>query len=90
MLTVQKHFREGGFCSVPQLVTDGVIIVGDAAGLTNAKKRKGLHYAIKPGIAAGEAIYQAIEKLDFTSQSLKKYHDILNESFVMKELYCIP
>lgn len=82
-----KTFPEGGFYSVPQLVADGVMIVGDAAGLTNAKKRKGLHYAIKSGIAAGEAIYQAIEKQDFTKQSLKKYHDILNESFVMKELY---
>lgn len=82
-----KTFPEGGFYSVPQLVADGVMIVGDAAGLTNAKKRKGLHYAIKSGIAAGEAICQAIERQDFTIQSLKKYHDILNESFVMKELY---
>lgn len=82
-----KTFPEGGFYSVPQLVADGVIIVGDAAGLTNAKKRKGLHYAIKSGIAAAEAIYQAIEKQDFTTQSLKKYHDMLNESFVMKELH---
>ena len=81
-----KTFPEGGFYSVPRLVADGVIIVGDAAGLTNAKKRKGLHYAIKSGIAAGEAIYQAIEKQDFTSQSLGKYHDNLNECFVMKEL----
>lgn len=82
-----KTFPEGGFYSVPQLVADGVMIVGDAAGLTNAKKRKGLHYAIKSGIASGEAIYQAIEEQDFRAQSLKKYHDILNESFVMKELY---
>jgi electron-transferring-flavoprotein dehydrogenase len=82
-----KTFPEGGFYSVPQLVADGVIIAGDAAGLTNAKKRKGLHYAIKSGIAAGEAIYQAIEKQDFTTQSLNKYYYILNESFVMKELY---
>lgn len=82
-----KTFPEGGFYSVPQLVADGVIIVGDAGGLTNAKKRKGLHYAIKSGIAAAEAIYQSIEKQDFGAQSLKKYHDILNESFVMKELY---
>jgi len=82
-----KTFPEGGFYSVPQLVADGVIIVGDAAGLTNTKKRKGLHYAIKSGIAAGEAIYQAIEKEDFTTHSLKKYHDVLDESFVMRELH---
>jgi electron-transferring-flavoprotein dehydrogenase len=82
-----KTFPEGGFYSVPQLAADGVIISGDAAGLTNAKKRKGLHYAIKSGIAAGEAIYQAIERQDFSVQSLMRYHDILDESFVMKELY---
>jgi electron-transferring-flavoprotein dehydrogenase len=82
-----KTFPEGGYYSVPQLVADGVIIVGDAAGLTNAKKRKGLHYAIKSGIAAANAIYQAIEKQDYTTHSLKTYHDLLNESFVMKELY---
>lgn len=82
-----KTFPEGGYYSVPQLVADGVIIVGDAAGLTNAKKRKGLRYAIKSGIAAGEAIYQAIEKQDFRAESLIKYHDLLNDSFVMKELY---
>ena len=62
-----KTFPEGGFYSVPHLVADGVIIVGDAAGLTNTKRRKGLHYAIQSGIAAGEAIYQAIEDDDFTS-----------------------
>jgi electron-transferring-flavoprotein dehydrogenase len=82
-----KTFPEGGFYSVPKLAANGVIIVGDAAGLTNAKKRKGLHYAIKSGIAAGEAIYQAIERQDFSAQSLMRYHDILDESFVMKELY---
>jgi electron-transferring-flavoprotein dehydrogenase len=82
-----KTFPEGGFYSVPQLIADGVVIVGDAAGLTNAKKRKGLNYAIKSGIAAGEAIYHAIEEQDFTSQSLSKYHDLLNGCFVMKELY---
>lgn len=82
-----KTFPEGGFYSVPQLVADGVIIVGDAAGLTNAKKRKGLRYAIKSGIAAGEAIYRAIERQDFRAEVLMKYHDILNDSFVMKELY---
>jgi electron-transferring-flavoprotein dehydrogenase len=82
-----KTFPEGGFYSVPHLVADGVVIVGDAAGLTNTKRRKGLHYAIQSGIAAGEAIYQAIEDDDFTSSSLKRYHDILDQSFVMKELY---
>jgi electron-transferring-flavoprotein dehydrogenase len=82
-----KTFPEGGFYSVPQLVADGVVIVGDAAGLTNAKKRKGLHYAIKSGIAAGEAIYSAIERQDFTAESLSKYHDLLKDCFVMKELY---
>ncbi len=82
-----KTFPEGGFYSVPKLVADGVMIVGDAAGLTNAKKRKGLHYAVQSGIAAGEAISRAIEDDDFTARSLRRYYDLLNQSFVIKELY---
>ena len=85
-----KTFPEGGFYSVPKLVADGVMIVGDAAGLTNAKKRKGLHYAVQSGIAAGEAISRAIENDDFTAQSLRRYHDMLNRELRDERAVCIP
>jgi len=81
-----KTLPEGGYYSIPELATNGAIIIGDAAGFTNAKKLKGLHYAIKSGMIAAEAIYNAIEKQDFSANTLKTYEDLLEKSFVMNDM----
>jgi electron-transferring-flavoprotein dehydrogenase len=81
-----KTLPEGGYYSLPEPVTNGAVIIGDAAGLTNVRKLKGLHYAIKSGIAAAEAIFKAIEMQDTSKNTLKTYEDILNKSFVMKDI----
>jgi electron-transferring-flavoprotein dehydrogenase len=81
-----KTLSEGGYYSISELVTNGAVIIGDAAGLTNVKKLKGLHYAIKSGIAAAEAVFGAIEQNSFSKWSLKEYEDRLAESFVMKDI----
>ena len=80
-----KTLPEGGYYSIPELTTDGAIIIGDAAGLTSVRKLKGLHYAIKSGMLAAEAIFQAIEEQDFSKDTLKTYEDLLEKSFVMKD-----
>jgi len=82
-----KTLPEGGYYAMPDPVADGAVIIGDAAGLTNAKIRKGLHYAIKSGMAAAEAIFQAVEAGDYSKQALGKYRELLAGSFVVKELY---
>ena len=82
-----KTLPEGGYYSMPAPVVDGAVIVGDSAGLTNAKKRKGLHYAIKSGICAADAIFKAVETGDYSKKTLARYRELLNESFVVKELY---
>jgi len=82
-----KTLPEGGYYSIPEPVTDGAIVIGDAAGLTSVKKLKGLHYAIKSGMIAAEAIFKAIEEQDFSKRTLKTYEDLLEKSFVMKELH---
>jgi electron-transferring-flavoprotein dehydrogenase len=81
-----KVLSEGGYYSIPELATNGAIIIGDAAGLTSVRKLKGLHYAIKSGMVAAEALYQTIEEQDFTKRTLKTYEDRLNKSFVMKDM----
>ncbi len=81
-----KTLPEGGYYSIPELATNGAIIIGDDAGFTNAKKLKGLHYAIKSGMVAAEAIYNAIEKQDFSANTLKTYEDLLGKSFVMNDM----
>lgn len=81
-----KTIPEGGYYSVPELATNGAVIIGDAAGLTSVRKLKGLHYAIKSGIAAAEAIMRAIEQQDFSGDALRAYGDLLENSFVMRDL----
>ncbi len=81
-----KTLPEGGYYSIPEMVTNGAIIIGDDAGLTSVRKLKGLHYAIKSGMLAAEAIFRAIEKQDFSRNSLKLYEDRLDNSFVMKDI----
>jgi electron-transferring-flavoprotein dehydrogenase len=81
-----KTLPEGGYYSIPELVTNGAIIIGDAAGLTSVRKLKGLHYAIKSGMVAAEAIFKAIEEQDFSKRTLKTYQDLLENSFVMKDM----
>jgi electron-transferring-flavoprotein dehydrogenase len=81
-----KTIPEGGYYSLPEPVADGALIVGDDAGFTSVKKLKGLHYAIKSGIAAAEAVMNALERQDFSKATLSKYVDLLEQSFVMKDL----
>ncbi|MDD4873756.1 MAG: electron-transfer flavoprotein:ubiquinone oxidoreductase, partial [Dehalococcoidales bacterium] len=81
-----KTLPEGGYYSKPGLVVDGALIIGDDAGLVNVRKLKGLHYAIKSGMLAAEAIYEALEKQDYTKETLIKYEELLEKSFIIKDL----
>ncbi len=81
-----KTLPEGGYYSIPELVTNGAMIIGDAAGLTNVRKLKGLHYAIKSGMVAAEAIFGAIERNSFSKQELTRFAGLLEESFVIKDI----
>ena len=81
-----KTLPESGYYSIPELVANGAVLIGDAAGLTNVRKLKGLHYAIKSGMVAAEAILNAIEHNAFSKWGLKRYEDRLAESFVMKDM----
>ncbi len=81
-----KTLPEGGFYALPGLATNGAVIIGDSAGLTNSRKLKGLHYAMKSGMLAAEAIFKAIERQDFSANMLKEYEDLLEISFVMRDI----
>lgn len=72
-----KTIPEGGFYSLPTLVTEGALLAGDAAGFVNMRKIKGIHYAILSGIAAADTIFDALERDDFSEQSLLPYKKTL-------------
>lgn len=77
---------EGGFHSVPRVVGDGVLVVGDAAQFVNAIHREGSNMAMSSGKMAAEAIIKAKEMSDFSETGLSSYKETLNRSFIMKDL----
>ncbi|PYZ97050.1 FAD-dependent oxidoreductase [Alteribacter lacisalsi] len=77
---------EGGYKSVPRLVGDGVMIVGDAAQFVNAIHREGSNMAMSSGKMAAETIVRAKEIGDFTERTLDHYRKELYSSFVGKDL----
>ena len=55
-----RAITAGGLLSLPKLVFPGGALVGDDAGFLNASRIKGSHAAIKTGMLAAEAIYDAV------------------------------
>lgn len=77
---------EGGYNSVPKVVGNGVVVVGDAAQLVNAIHREGSNMAMASGKMAAEAIIKAKEMDDFSEAGLNSYKEALYDSFIMKDL----
>ena len=84
-----KTLPEGGCYSLPKLYTDNVLIVGDAAGFLAMPALKGVHLAMRSGMSAAETALIALEKNDFSEQTLQQYEVLINESPVYKELHCV-
>lgn len=78
---------EGGYHRLGRLVADGVIAVGDAAGLVNVSPyHEGANLAIASGIMAGETAVEAIGRGDLSAASLEGYRRRLEESFVLQDM----
>ena len=83
-----KTIPEGGYYSVPdRRHGDGALLVGDAAGYVDVPSLKGIHYAVKSGILAARAIYQALKADDTSETGLASYTESVDESYIMKDLY---
>jgi len=77
----------GGYFSVPKLVFDGGLIVGDSASLFISQKIKGIHVAMKSGMLAAETILDSLMKDDYSEEQLENYQNTLLNSYVGKELH---
>ena len=79
---------EEGIHMVPELVRDGVLLAGDAAGfvVNLGMTVRGMDFAVESGRLAAEAVIRAKEAGDFSKESLSSYVDALEESFVMKDM----
>jgi electron transfer flavoprotein-quinone oxidoreductase len=79
---------EGGVEMVPRLYTDGMLVAGDAAGLSvnNGFVIRGMDLAIGSGMAAAETAIEAKARHDFSAASLSAYQQKLERSYVMADM----
>ncbi|MDQ3818957.1 MAG: electron transfer flavoprotein-ubiquinone oxidoreductase [Acidobacteriota bacterium] len=82
-----KTIAAGGPFAMPQIYADGVLLVGDCAGFLNSQRLKGIHTAIKSGMLAAETIFEALLANDFSANRLRRYEQLVNDSWIMKELH---
>lgn len=92
-----KTIPEGGYHAIPdRLSGDGLLIAGDAAGLVDVASLKGIHYAMRSGVLAADAIGRALsngrDEADGTEGAvpavrLASYDAALRESLVRDPLY---
>ena len=78
---------EGGYDTMPELVTDGMVVAGDAAAMTLAAGiwLEGVNFAIGSGLAAGRAVDAALRAGDTSSAGLSGYRRELESSFVLAD-----
>ncbi len=79
---------EDGIYMVPELYRDGVLVVGDAAGLVVnlGFTVRGMDFAIESGRLAAETILKAHEMRDYSAKMLSAYEKALEDSFVLRDM----
>lgn len=82
-----KTVSEGGYWSMPRLYADGLMLIGESGGFLNLARLKGIHLAIKSGMLAAEAAFEALLANDFTARQLKRYDDLFRKSWAYTELW---
>jgi electron transfer flavoprotein-quinone oxidoreductase len=77
-----------GMNMMPRLYTDGLLVTGDAAALVlgTGLILEGANFAVASGVAAAEATIKAKQTGDFSAGSLAHYRELLEQSFVLKDL----
>ncbi len=85
-----RAINEGGLQSIPKLVFPGGALIGCSAGFVNVPKIKGTHNAMKTGMMAAEAAFQALRDGDGNGggggDELSAYPEAFETSWVYREL----
>jgi electron-transferring-flavoprotein dehydrogenase len=80
-----RAITEGGFQSVPKLAFPGGALIGCSAGFVNVPRIKGSHNAMKTGMLAADAAYDAVIA-GREGDVLVEYQAAYEKSWVYKEL----
>ncbi len=82
-----KTIPEGGYWAQPRYYFDGGLIAGDSAGFLNGMRLKGIHLAIKSGMFAAQAAFDAVKNQDYSAAGLRSYEQMVESSWVRDELW---
>ena len=79
---------EGGYHMIPQLVGDGCLVAGDAGMLCMNLGYcvRGMDFAVASGQLAARAAIEAMDRKDFSASSLNRYKELLEGSFVLRDM----
>ncbi|MEO0615303.1 MAG: electron transfer flavoprotein-ubiquinone oxidoreductase [Pseudomonadota bacterium] len=83
-----RAVNKGGIQSLPKLTVPGGMLVGCDAGFLNTAKIKGSHTAIKTGMLAADAVFDAFaDGADPSGVELTSFSDAVRHSWVWEELH---
>ncbi|WP_302140583.1 electron transfer flavoprotein-ubiquinone oxidoreductase [Halomonas alkalicola] len=77
---------KGGLNCLPKMTFPGGLLIGCDAGTLNFAKIKGLHTAMKSGLVAAEAVFEAIKEGDEGGQELTAFTEKWEASWAYAEL----
>ncbi|HIJ66786.1 MAG TPA: FAD-dependent oxidoreductase [Planctomycetes bacterium] len=76
-----------GYKNLPRFYTDGLMLVGDAAGfVNNSICHEGVNMAMASGIMAAETILENRGRRRYDAGALRQYERRLNNSFVLENM----
>jgi electron-transferring-flavoprotein dehydrogenase len=81
-----RAITAGGLMSLPRLTFPGGALIGCDAGFLNAARIKGSHAAIKSGMMAAEAAFEALGA-DRSADELHAYPQAFRKSWLHEELH---
>ncbi len=82
-----RAIAKGGYNSLPKMTFPGGLLIGCDAGTLNFSKIKGTHTAMKSGLLAAEAIFEALSSGDEGGQELTRFNELYQGSWLYDELY---
>jgi electron-transferring-flavoprotein dehydrogenase len=87
-----RAISEGGVQSWPELIFPGGALIGCSAGMVNVPRIKGSHNAMKSGMLAAEAAFDAMFNEQTEGEStrlLRAYPKALRDSWVWRDLHAV-
>lgn len=85
-----RAISEGGLQSLPELIFPGGAFIGCSAGMVNVPRIKGSHNAMKSGMLAAEATFDALFNQNNNDKHLlASYSQKFKDSWVFQDLHAV-